>query len=158
MTDRVEKKLTPWTPAIVEKLVELWDMGLSYNQIAKSFGTGFTRCSVAGKAKRLGLKRARQTSRPTPGIITRFTPVRKERQKVEPTSLDEPDPSLAKTLLSSLSKDCRWPLEHVDGEPMICGAKKLGDGPYCEFHRAKSRQPSQPRRDNEKQLNWRSRI
>ncbi len=44
-----------WTADAVDMLKRLWFAGASCSQIATSLGTGFTKNSVAGKVRRIGL-------------------------------------------------------------------------------------------------------
>lgn len=44
-----------WTEDAVDTLKRLWTFGASCSQIAKHLGTGFTKNSVLGKARRIGL-------------------------------------------------------------------------------------------------------
>lgn len=46
-----------WTPALDDKLAELWEAGLSGGAIAKEMGPRFTSNSVIGRANRIGLRR-----------------------------------------------------------------------------------------------------
>ncbi len=54
---------SPWTTDYVDELRELWPSH-SAREIAKKFGGPFTRNSVIGKARRIGLAQKRPT--PTP--------------------------------------------------------------------------------------------
>jgi GcrA cell cycle regulator len=46
---------TPWTPALITELTQLWDEGLSTAAIARRLG--LSKNAVVGKAHRLGLSR-----------------------------------------------------------------------------------------------------
>lgn len=156
MTPRVQTKKTMWDEATVAKAKELWAQGLSYRKIGEILGT--TRCAVSGLLHRHGLKRT-QLYDPTNIHRVYKAHTRPERKKMEPTPIiPEPASDANITLLSSSTFHCRWPLDAIDGEPMICGAQKKPGNPYCPFHAAKAIQPSQPRRDSEQQMNWKSRI
>lgn len=161
MTERVILKKTIWDAQTDERLRQMWDDNLTMRQIGNAIGC--SRCAVAGRVRRLGLPGRRaignRLNEHVPDIVTRFTEHRKEKVKMQPQEpLAEPTSETNVTLLESRSFHCRWIVE-VEGaeEPMICGAR-ASNGPYCPAHHAKSRQPSQPRRDNDRQLNWRSRI
>ena len=46
-------KASIWTPELVERLLKLWEQGLSATEIARELGMGLTRNAVIGKIHRL---------------------------------------------------------------------------------------------------------
>lgn len=65
-----------------------------------------------------------------------------------PPRIDDLDipPAERKTMASLDIGDCRWPF----GDPVrpdfhFCGKSKVGEGPYCEFHKRRAFQAARPR-------------
>ncbi len=72
------KKKSIWTPELVERLLKLWEQGLSAAEIARELGQGLSRNAVIGKVHRLrsaGKAPARRENGAAKG-----TPARKERR------------------------------------------------------------------------------
>lgn len=150
-----------WTEQRTETFIKYFNDGMSFGLIEKKM-SGVTRNALIGKAHRLGLSRNKKA--PTQAIAHRerrprvvlraappvphpnFSPV-----PVAPTPMPEPDvvdiaiPAEQRRTLMQLTDDtCRWPV----GDPgtpefFFCGARPLGESPYCAAHRRMAYQPSQ---------------
>jgi hypothetical protein len=128
-----------WTPALVEKLVGLFNAKKTAQEISDEFGAPFTRNSIIGKQNRLGLRRndpgnerkpklrvvrantnsnamrvLRSVERGPRKILTAQTP---------PTIwIDEPQ-----------TKCCNYP--YGDGPFVFCGLPTLDGYSYCSGHK-----------------------
>lgn len=65
-----------------------------------------------------------------------------------PPRIDDLNIPLAerKTMASLETGDCRWPFgDPVQPDFHFCGRSKVGDSPYCEFHKRRAFQAARPR-------------
>lgn len=117
-----------WTPENVEKLKELWAVGLSITQIGHRLG--ITRNAVVGKAHRIGLSRraAVMAKRAAPAASGAAAPAASAAMapagRIEAVTGNLP---------------CKWPI----GDPKspdfhFCGAAALLNRPYCGAHCAEA--------------------
>jgi GcrA cell cycle regulator len=113
---------SPW-PRAEARLRELWQTELTARQIAERLCEefpehAFTKCSVIGKAHRLGLD-------------YRKPPVAEMPRPAE----------VAKKRFGDESR-CRWPIGHPN-EPnfCFCGGKRAAGKPYCAEHAARAYLP-----------------
>ena len=133
-----------WTPALVERLVELFNSSKTAQEIADEFGPNFTRNSIIGKQNRLGLRRndprgnEARKQRPKLRIVRANTnsnamrvlksiergPLKIRGAQMPPTIwLDEPQPNC-----------CNYP--YGDGPFAFCGHPSLEKSSYCAPHHA----------------------
>lgn len=134
-----------WPEADTEIVLAKWGKH-SAAVIAKRFLQGrYSRNGVIGKAHRMGLKGALQTTDPlAPPPKARV--MSKPKPKVVPPPLPDPEPLLIDgkriTLLELSPGMCKWPISHMnDPEMHFCGRADDGKGPYCEHHHRKGVQP-----------------
>ena len=150
-----------WTDERVEQLKQLWADGLSASQIARQLG-GVTRNAVIGKVHRLGLAgRATpaRADRPRTQIARRAVRPRPLPMIQVPIVEKEPliDEHGRKTTVLTISdRLCKWPI----GDPSMadfhfCGHPPKVGSPYCDAHCVKAFQPSQSRRDRERDKDYR---
>jgi len=133
-----------WNPEAVTKLTDLWNRGLSGNEIAAHFGHVMTRQSVIGKAHRLGLAdRSPNMNRHLSGSRTHLKPV------VRPTPpppvkkpVDDLAPEPARdengdriTVLNAKDSHCRFPFGEVGHENFHYCGHKTDRGSWCPWHR-----------------------
>jgi len=121
-----------WTESRVELLRKLWADGLSCAQIAAELGAGLTRNAVIGKIHRLGRAERAVAKKPGPRVESAVV-------VAEPPAVIEPAaPGAGVTLFAAGEHQCRWP----HGDPLdlatfrFCGARKVGETPYCGAHAA----------------------
>ncbi len=96
-----------WTDERVEQLKEMWQRGMSANEIAQELGD-VTRNAVIGKAHRLGL-----SGRPSP--------IRKKSKGV--------------SILDLTERMCKWPIgDPKSPDFRFCGKPSLPGKPYCGEH------------------------
>jgi GcrA cell cycle regulator len=151
-------KAEAWPAADVEKLLTLWESGLSASRIAAALGGTKSRNAVLGKLHRLGkldaapvLPDGEERERPRPPKPPRAqpsmprVPQRPRLVKPEPEALVIVAPVPARkdgepiTVPSLEAHHCRWP--HGDpGTPEFhfCGAPNNGTSSYCQFHADKA--------------------
>ncbi|HAH11585.1 MAG TPA: GcrA cell cycle regulator [Alphaproteobacteria bacterium] len=146
-----------WTDERVEQLKQLWQDGLSASQIARQLG-GVTRNAVIGKVHRLGLAgRATSARAERPRVqMPRRTPVIRPALVAPALPVVERDPLMDEhgnhaTVLTISDRMCKWPI----GDPAttnfhFCGHKPKDGSPYCEAHCVKAFQPTQSRRDRDR--------
>jgi len=150
-----------WTEERVEQLKQLWADGLSASQIARQLG-GVTRNAVIGKVHRLGL-------------AGRATPARAERPRMQvarriarprpapmiQVPIIEKDPVIDEhgrktTVLTISDRMCKWPIgDPSTAEFHFCGHPPKQNSPYCDAHSVKAFQPTQSRRDRERDKDYR---
>lgn len=115
-----------WTDERLEKLMSLWDEGLSISQIGKALGV--SRNSIAGKAHRMGLPK-------------RPSPISKAKSSIVKPVAAKPEPDRKMPLRLELRKlewsrsKCCWPI----GDPKFtgftfCGGSVVPGKPYCLEH------------------------
>lgn len=150
-----------WTDERVDQLKQLWTDGLSASQIARQLG-GVTRNAVIGKVHRLGLAgRATPARAERPRTsIPRRTPIMRA-PIVALAPVIEADPIVDEhgnhaTVLTISDRMCKWPI----GDPSsnnfhFCGHKPKDGSPYCDAHSVKAFQPTQGRRDRERDRDFR---
>ncbi|MCE9521644.1 MAG: GcrA family cell cycle regulator [Alphaproteobacteria bacterium] len=150
-----------WTDERVEQLKQLWADGLSASQIARQMG-GVTRNAVIGKVHRLGLAgRATPARSERPRMQVARRVVRPRLAPVIQAPIVEKDPVIddqgrKTTVLTISDRMCKWPI----GDPSttefhFCGHPPKVGSPYCEAHCVKAFQPSQSRRDRERDKDYR---
>jgi hypothetical protein len=136
-----------WTPERDATLRELLAKGFSAAAVAKTLGEGITRCSVLGRAFRLGLSCPRPPSVPkikvpkpkrvSVGPSRRSAPGRSAySSSAETLALPEPDYATC-VPFEKMNGNCHWPI----GEPtLFCPRKacEISHGSYCEQHYARS--------------------
>lgn len=146
--------MSDWTDGRIEQLKALWAEGYSCSQIARQLG-GVSRCSVIGKANRLGLQARRVTGnggwRALPGPKPSRLDLPPPPPIIEEPPLVLEDGRHVTTMMLSDST-CKWPC----GDPAArdfhyCGFKPRLGGPYCEAHYSKAYAPQPKRRDSSKQ-------
>jgi len=150
-----------WTEERVEQLKQLWADGLSASQIARQLG-GVTRNAVIGKVHRLGLagratparaerprmQVARRVARPRPAPMIQVPIVEKD-----PVVDDQ---GRKTTVLTISDRMCKWPIgDPSTAEFHFCGHPPKVGSPYCEAHCVKAFQPTQSRRDRERDKDYR---
>ncbi len=139
---RPNGEASPWTPAKVARLAELWSEGVSASVIAKELGC--TRNAVIGKTTRLKIETPVPRGGPktphdkiSPAVIRRIA--RRPIHTREPGRRWNNDAKIPqnqrKSLLDLGKRDCRWPV----GDPMtedffFCGARVWGKQAYCRHH------------------------
>ena len=132
-----------WTSESVEKLRQLWEQGLTANEIAKKLGV--TKNAIVGKVHRLCL-----TARPSP-IKTKDQaeedggaelPLLTEAVEnntacamtASPETQDKPQQTNVK-LVDLDSHTCRWPIgDPRDDDFCFCGKKVRSGQTYCDEH------------------------
>lgn len=150
-----------WTDERVEQLKQLWAEGLSASQIARQLG-GVTRNAVIGKVHRLGLAgRATPARAERPRMAVTRRAARPRPAPVVQVPIIERDPVVDEqgrktTVLTISDRMCKWPI----GDPStndfhFCGHAPKSSSPYCDAHSVKAFQPSQSRRDRERDKDYR---
>lgn len=137
-----------WTDEMVEGLRQMWDEGLTANEIAKRLGV--SKNSIVGKVHRLCLK-----ARPSPikrkdtaeediveskvEIVPEVEVIEVVEEKAEPIveKAKKSEKSGNVKLVELDSHTCRWPLgDPRDDDFCFCGKKiRLGQT-YCDEHSA----------------------
>jgi GcrA cell cycle regulator len=148
---------TLWTPALVERLSELWLSGTASGEIGRRLG--ISRSSVMGKLRRLDLlcrDRPRMPIRSrweaARNLLTSNEQVSKPPQKPKkpaktpdryfaeftqkPLPPPPPEPPIGSyTILQLKAGQCRWPQgERPDYQ--FCGERQASQSSYCESHSA----------------------
>lgn len=134
--------MSPWTEERVELLRQRWMEGISAPKIAKEIGPEFTKNSVIGKARRLGLPihAYKLPSRPRKSKPKRPRMIRmKPAPKVEELLHDRPPSEDRKTWIPFMdltSKNCRAIMgtSYEDGLAMFCPNPTDGIESYCPHH------------------------
>lgn len=150
-----------WTDERVEMLKQLWGEGLSASQIARQLG-GVTRNAVIGKVHRLGLAgRATPARAERPRMQVARRVARPRMQPMIQVPIIEKDPVVDEhgrktTVLTISDRMCKWPI----GDPStsdfhFCGHPPKAGSPYCDAHCVKAFQPTQSRRDRERDKDFR---
>ena len=150
-----------WTDERVEQLKQLWADGLSASQIARQLG-GVTRNAVIGKVHRLGLAgRATPARAERPRMQVARRIARPRPQPIIQVPIIERDPVVDEqgrktTVLTISDRMCKWPI----GDPSttefhFCGHPPKVNSPYCDAHSVKAFQPTQSRRDRERDKDYR---
>lgn len=115
-----QEQFIPWSAERAAEMLRLDAAGVPAKEIAGILG--ITYGAVKGKLKRLGKTKikARRHS------VAVLPPQGKTATNFGPVSL-----------LDSLNKQCRWPIDEVQREPPFltyCGQKSLDGGNYCDEH------------------------
>jgi len=136
LENRHNKFDSHWTPERVELLKQLWADGYSASQIAKKFPhTGFTRCSIIGKAHRLNLvpRAPRKSVRITNGVPK---PPMPPPPPPPPAPQAPQAPRMRELALFKLKPhQCHWPLgEWFEPPRLFCAADANRGEVYCPFH------------------------
>lgn len=159
----LRERATPgagWTAERVEMLRVLWVQGLSCSQIARQLGGGATRCSVIGKAHRMGWQgrekpskpaRVGKISRPRPRLVVGGAQAHRPKPRppraiVDPKVWEALPGSTPRPFWERRLNDCKWPID-LEGETLSCclPVDRLG---YCSHHVGVAYQPlraDQPR-------------
>jgi GcrA cell cycle regulator len=150
-----------WTEERVEQLKQLWTEGLSASQIARQLG-GVTRNAVIGKVHRLGLAgRATPARAERPRLPTVRRLARPRPMQVVQAPIIEADPVVDEngnktTVLTVSDRMCKWPIgDPSTNEFHFCGHPPKAGSPYCEAHSVKAFQPTQSRRDRDRDRDYR---
>jgi len=145
-----------WTDERVEQLKQLWTDGLSASQIARQLG-GVTRNAVIGKVHRLGLAgRATPARTERPRIQVARRPTRPRPAPMIQAPIIEKEPLVDEqgrktTVLTINDRMCKWPIGDPSTQDFhFCGHPPKAGSPYCEAHCVKAFQPSQSRRDRDR--------
>jgi hypothetical protein len=147
----------PWTPEKTELLKSLWAIeSNTASIIQRILGSSFSRNSVIGKARRLGLALRIDPTEPSSGKRARGA-MAKRIAMGEKKAFRAPRPmkivpikpiEKAIGIIDLKNNTCRWPLEERDdwGHIFYCGDTEadLARGlPYCPFHTKLSTVPLQ---------------
>jgi GcrA cell cycle regulator len=140
-----------WPPEDSKKLRHLWDdIGLSGGQISAQFGGKYSRRSVIGKARRMGLTSRSSTMNRHLGGRGASTAKPAPKPKIAvPAEPITPEPALILdngqhvTLIDITDKMCRWPIgDPRDEDFHCCGLEPKKGSPYCLAHWSKAHEPS----------------
>lgn len=123
-------------PEYTARLTEMWNDGATASVIAKALGNGLTRCSIIGKAHRLGLASHANTK-------TSKLPPLPQKPKIavvktpSPPALEKPLPVLPPETIGN-DRQCK----HIEGHPsekgwVMCGNPVKDDKAYCPYHHSK---------------------
>ncbi len=150
-----------WTDERVEQLKQLWAEGLSASQIARQLG-GVTRNAVIGKVHRLGLAgRATPARAERPRMTVTRRAARPRPAPVVQVPIIERDPVVddqgrKTTVLTISDRMCKWPIGDPSTQEFhFCGHPPKAGSPYCDAHSVKAFQPTQSRRDRERDRDFR---
>lgn len=139
-------------------IIQLWNEGLSYKQIALTIGNNVTVNAVAGFCFRLGLKRrpngedpqkrkaagarARAKRQLFGNVPKEFTKPSKQVYQSEKMDLEIPKEQ-RKTLSELNGKQCHWPVGDPKKENFFyCGGDSQVGSMYCEDHSRRAHKPS----------------
>lgn len=140
-----------------ERILALWDDGMSAGQIAKLMGGSVTRSAAIGVVSRNGRKGRGSNSgngkspkppkkRDKPPRVRISQPIPEisdvELAEIEANPVRLDDGSFV-TILTVTSRMCRWPI----GDPgapdfHLCGHTRKDNLPYCEAHCRRAYQPN----------------
>lgn len=146
-----------WTPEDDKILIENWTQGFAANDITKLLKGDRSRCSVIGRAHRLGLSNqgfhkitqvlaakaraeARPKPEPKPPKPSMFKPPSAPKH-IEPPSPDER--AFARPWEAREARQCAWPLDGEGGTWSCCAPTERV---YCRRHEKKMFTPGQPER------------
>lgn len=134
-----------WTEAAIDELKTLNSQGYTGKDIGTKLGC--SRNAVSGKLRRLhiakshparysGHKPSKLRLRPPKGrLMADPTPIPKP--KPEPTA-EEPDRTTWVMFVDLKPQQCRFPVDGTGYQMWCCGAQRLLDGPYCDYHHLKA--------------------
>ncbi len=98
-----------WTAERIERLVALWEEGVTTAEIGRRIGV--TKNAVIGKVHRIGL---------VPRVVTEKPPPRRN-------------------VFDFTGPICMWPIGHPsDDDFRFCGGRPIAGKPYCAEHAAKA--------------------
>lgn len=123
-------------PYLTDKLKELWELKLSASKIAAELGHGISRCSVIGKAHRMGLTPHGPPTKFRPPSL-KVTPMPKPT-KIKPiVDLQAPAPAVPPETFAPPGT-----CHHISGDPLspgwqMCGNPRFESSVWCEYHRIK---------------------
>lgn len=139
------RDVSDWTEDRVERLKELWLLGLSASQCARELGGGATRSSVIGKVYRMGWSRDAGLRR-TLGAQRSRAP----RKVFKPVVIPKDIP-LAIGPLNQFAdrKTCQFIHGDVQIEWQMCG-QPTPKWPYCDYHRYITVDHSKPKPEKER--------
>ena len=139
-----------WTPENIDLLRRLQAGGATFSIIAEQLGT--TRCSIAGKTRRLGLCKftanlyktkpnARGPRGPTGNprnsttIANRILHARRKRAP-QPAPIYECEVENQVTMMALTRKTCHYVIGEPNGiDTVYCGSQVRGEGePWCAYH------------------------
>lgn len=136
----VPKGATWWTQERFATLVAMAADKRYARDIAERLGC--TRNAVIGKARRMGVE-LNEARKPTTRVEDKTNPKPRHRlpahirPEVVPI-VEIPREPTSRTWIRFVKMrewSCRWPVEGDPGPDMLCcGAKRVGDKPYCEHH------------------------
>jgi GcrA cell cycle regulator len=96
-----------WTPERIQRLVELWEEGVTTAEIGRRIGV--TKNAVIGKVHRIGL---------VPRVVKELPPPRRN-------------------VFDFTGAVCMWPIGHpTDDDFRFCGGSPIAGKPYCAHHAA----------------------
>lgn len=135
--------MTPWTEEKIVLLRQRWAEGISATKIAEEIGPEFSRNSVIGKARRLGLPRHayKQPSRPRPPSKPKRSPMIRVKATAMvdvsvPIQAPPEDRQQWVPFMDLTSKHCRAILgqSYDDGLALFCPNPKDDTESYCPHH------------------------
>jgi GcrA cell cycle regulator len=128
----------------LQKARALWDDGIGVTEIARRIGHGCTRDALIGKAHRLGWpphphppQYGGRGNRKVERQAERRTERREGRKAATPPRV-ACEPQRLGVPTATFSR-CQWPITEIPPH-RFCDAVVAGTGPYCEQHRARSRE------------------
>lgn len=129
-----------WESADRLRLTELWEEGLSCEQISQAFERRFSRSAISAAARRLLLPERR------PGMNCHLrhnnTVQAKIKKSLEPVKLEDEPMSIGVPGEFPHEKGCLWPT-NKDGEPLqFCGHPRHERRPWCKHHASRATQPA----------------
>ena len=134
-------KLVFWTPALVEKLTDLWASGMPCSAIGEELGC--TRNAVIGKAHRMGLQSRSVPPKKSPRPRVKTEPIVRVRKPTPPKPIlpevttMQPEP-IAEPVREGVSfaelghVQCKFPSESAPFS--FCGDTRVPGYPYCATH------------------------
>jgi hypothetical protein len=149
------RRQATWSGQRIARLAELWDLQWTAAEIAavinREFGAAFSRSSIIGKVRRLGLsvrgtgwRRDASLARPIPARLASPAPPASfdPKQEAERARVSEREQSAdAVAFLARSRKQCAWPLWDAatpSAEREVCGARRVTPQdprrPYCAHH------------------------
>lgn len=146
----------PWAQVDLDEMRRLFDEGWSMGRIALALGR--SRSSIAGKLRRLGIKRG---DTPTQGLARRHRPPNPRRRKggtlkrstppprpvgapkfnvvpFKPREPEKPLPPLNVGIYDLTPAHCRWPVSGEREHTLFCGHQRVTGSSYCGQHKALS--------------------
>jgi GcrA cell cycle regulator len=149
--------MRPWGFLPTKLLCACLEDGMTFEQIRAAvndrFGTNYTRCAVAGRVMRLGLKSKNPPAAPkgvpqarTPARVAASQARRKPAQIIPrrviqmstPVRRDDVE-ALNVPLIELRDSHCRWPVAGEREHTLFCGRLRLEDSSYCPAHDAVSK-------------------